>query len=93
MIVWYWGLEMQNAAYFENMADAANSSNQQVSSILLQIETDIESAATRGDYEVRCLVKAKQSQVVAVMAQLEARGFTVYDGFTLSEWWTLLIKW
>lgn len=74
MIVWYWEINMKNAAYFEEMANVANSSNQQVSSILFQIETDIESAATKGDYEVRCLVKAKQSQVVAVIAQLNGKG-------------------
>lgn len=84
---------MKNAAYFEEMANAANSSNEQVSSILPQIEADIEGAATKGDYEVRCLVKAKQSEVAAVIAQLEARGFSVYDGYILSNQWALTIKW
>lgn len=84
---------MNNAGYFKDMANAANSSNEQVSSILPQIESDIESAATKGDYEVRCLVQAKQSQVFAVIAQLEARGFSVYDGYILSNQWALTIKW
>lgn len=84
---------MKNAAYFKDMANAANSSNQQVSFLLPQIEADIETSAMKGDYEVRCLIEAKQSQVVAVIAQLEARGFSVYDGYILSNQWALTIKW
>lgn len=71
----------------------ANSSNQQVSSILLQIEADIESAATKGDYEVNCLVQAKQSQVAAVIAQLEAKGFTVHNRYRFNNEWGLTVKW
>jgi hypothetical protein len=84
---------MADAAYFKNMADAANSSNQQVSSILPQIESGIESSATKGNYEVKCLVQAKQSQVFAVIAQLEARGFSVYDRYQLGNGWAFTIKW
>ena len=84
---------MKNAAYFKKMADAANSSNEQVSFLLPQIESGIESSATKGNYEVKCLVQAKQSEVAAVTAQLEARGFSVYDRYPLGNGWAFTIKW
>ena len=84
---------MKNAAYFKDMADTANSSNQQVSFLLPQIESGIESSATKGNYEVKCLVQAKQSQVFDVIAQLEARGFSVYDRYPLGNGWAFKIKW
>ena len=84
---------MKNAAYFKEMANAANSSNQQVSFLLPQIEAGIEASATKGNDEVRCLVQAKQSQVFAVIAQLEARGFSVYDRYPLGNGWAFTIKW
>lgn len=84
---------MRDAAYFKNMSNDANNRYQQSDHILLQIEADIKASAKVGDYEVRCLVQAKQSQVVAVIAQLKERGFTVYGGCTLSDEWTLVIKW
>ena len=84
---------MRDAAYFKNMANDANNNYQPCDYILLQIEADIEASAMKGDYEVRCLIEAKQFQVVAVIAQLKARGFSVYDGYILSNQWALTIKW
>lgn len=93
MIVWYWGPNMRDAAYFKNMANDANNNYQPCDHILLQIEADIEASAMRGEYDVKCLVQAKQSQVVAVIAQLEARGFTVHDRYRFNNGWAFTIKW